>query len=213
MNNLSVLIGSCDSYSPLWENFDILFQRYWNPSTTNILVSETLSFDNQHYKTITPGLKPWGERMLAGLDEIKTDYVFFILDDYYLTESFTTELIQEHIDVLESHKADKIMMDIDYGEPTYHLEHIESDLYKFKNISNYLNSVQPSIWKTSYLRQVLKPSYNPWQFELEGNTFTQSINPLILLKKREEHMYFNFVRIGGRISEGWEELYQKENLK
>jgi hypothetical protein len=116
------------------------------------------------------------------------------------------------MDLLNQYNAVKIMMDIDYGEPTYYLEHIEDDLYKFKNHSSYLNSVQPSIWKTSYLKQVLKPEYNPWQFEIEGNAYTQSIEPLILLKKRDSHMYFNFVRIGGRISEGWEQLYQKENL-
>jgi hypothetical protein len=212
MNNLSVLIGSCDAYSPLWENFDVLFQRYWNLDTKNILVSETLAFDNKQYKTITPGYKSWGERMLAGLDTIETDYTFFILDDYYLTEPFSATLVQEHMDLLNQYNAVKIMMDIDYGEPTYYLEHIEDDLYKFKNHSSYLNSVQPSIWKTSYLKQVLKPEYNPWQFEIEGNAYTQSIEPLILLKKRDSHMYFNFVRIGGRISEGWEQLYQKENL-
>jgi len=26
-------------------------------------------------------------------------------------------------------------------------------------------------------------------------------------------MYFNFVRIGGRISEGWEQIYIKEGLE
>ena len=41
---------------------------------------------------------------------------------------------------------------------------------------------------------------------------TKTLNPTILLKARPEHMYFNFVRIGGRISEGWEQLYIKENL-
>ena len=53
--NISVLIGTCDSYSPLWKNFDILFQRYWQLKTANYLVSETLTYDNDLYKTITPG--------------------------------------------------------------------------------------------------------------------------------------------------------------
>jgi hypothetical protein len=211
--NISVLIGTCDSYSPLWKNFDILFQRYWQLKTKNILVSETVTFENELYQTITPGQKQWGERMLLGLDEIDTEYTFFILDDYYLTEPFTEEFIQNHISILEQYGAQKIMMDIDYGEPIYHLEHLQDDLYKFKNHSDYLNSVQPSIWKTDYLKTVLKPEYSPWNFEIEGNVYTQTLDPMILLKKRPDHMYFNFVRIGGRISEGWEDVYLKEGLE
>lgn len=211
--NVSVLIGSCDAYSPLWKNFDILFRRYWKLQTKNILVSETLTFENDLYRTILPGKLEWGQRMLLGLDEIDTEYTVFLLDDYYLTESFTLEFIEEHIKILESYNAQKIMMDIDYGAPVYSLEHLEEDLYKFKIESDYLNSVQPSIWKTDYLKQVMKPHYSPWQFELDGNAFTKTLNPTILLKARPEHMYFNFVRIGGRVSEGWEQLYSKENLK
>ena len=176
-------------------------------------MSETEVFSNNHYQTITPGKKPWGERVLESLELIDTEYVFFILDDYYLTESFTQEFIDDHIKILEKHNAVKIMTDIDYGEPIYYLEHIEEDLYKFKMTSDYLNSIQPAIWKTSYLKQVLKPDYSPWDFEIKGNDFTKTLNPIILLKARPEHMYFNFVRIGGRISEGWEQLYIKENLQ
>jgi len=211
--NISVLIGSCDSYSPLWKNFDILFQRYWKLPTKNIIVSETEVFDNPHYITTTPGKGQWGSRILDALNQIDTEYTFFILDDYYLTEPFTQEFIDDHIKILEEHNAVKIMPDIDYGEPIYYLDHIKDDLYKFKMTSDYLNSVQPAIWKTSYLKQVLKPEYSPWNFEVEGNEYTKTLNPTILLKARPEHMYFNFVRIGGRISEGWEQLYIKENLE
>jgi hypothetical protein len=212
--NITILIGTCDAYSPLWKNFDILFQRYWQLPTKNILVSETEIFDNPHYITETPGTGlQWGHRILDALNNINTEYVFFILDDYYLTETFTQEFIDEHIAILEKHNAVKIMTDIDYGEPIYYLDHIEDDLYKFNMKSDYLNSIQPAIWKTDYLKTVMKSDYSPWDFEIKGNEYTKTLTPTILLKARPEHMYFNFVRIGGRISEGWEDLYVKENLE
>jgi hypothetical protein len=132
-----------------------------------------------------------------------------------LTELFTQEFIDDHIKLLEKHNAVKIMPDIDYGSEFYTLDHISDDLYKFNQSSLHLNSCQPSIWKTSYLKQVLKPDYSPWDFEIRGNNFTNTLNPFptLLLKVRPDHMYFNFVRIGGRISEGWEQLYIKENLQ
>jgi len=212
--NITVLIGSCDAYSPLWKNFDVLFQRYWQLSTKNILVSETKKIESPHYITITPGIKPWGYRVLKGLEQVTTEYTFFILDDYYLTEPFTSALIDEHISILEMFEAVKIMLDIDYKEPIYKLDHIKDNLYKFNMKSDYLNSVQPAIWKTNYLKKVLQPEFSPWDFEVYGNEYTRSLNPLILLNARPVHMYFNLVRQGaGILSPGWLELFKKENLK
>jgi hypothetical protein len=213
MENLTVLIGSCDEYSFLWENFDTLFKRYWKLNTKNIIVSETIKFDNEDYKTITPGKKSWGHRILESLNEVDTEYVFFILDDYYLTENFDEKLIDDHIKIMNDYGAVKIMIDIDYEEPIYSLEHINGSLYKFKSESQYLNSVQPSIWKTDYLKKVLKPEYSPWDFETIGNEFTKKLNPLILINVIKDHMYFNVLRQGCIKAGGWEYIFTKENLK
>lgn len=210
--NVSVLIGSCDAYSPLWPHFDTLFRRYWKLDTKNVLVSETLTFDNDLYQTALPGKLQWGERMLLALNEIDTEYTVFLLEDYFFTEPITQEFIDDHIRILESYNAQKIMIDINAGEPFYTLEHLQDDLYKFKLSSDHLNSIQPSVWKTEYLKQVLKPEYSPWQFEVDGNAFTQTLNPTIILKARSKPVYFNFVRVGGRVSEGWEEICRRENL-
>lgn len=210
--DISVIIGSCDKYSKLWKNFDILFKKYWKINSRNILVSETKTFYNYNYITYTPGKAEWGSRMIGSLNLIDTKYVFLILDDYYLTEYFTYDFIDNHIKIMENYNAVKIMCDIDYGEPIYSLDYLKEDLYKFKMSSDYLNSVQPAIWKTDYLKQVLKPNYSPWNFEIEGNEYTKTLNPTILLKARPKHMYFNLVRRGGILSEGWEQVYIKENL-
>lgn len=213
MLNLTVLIGSCDEYSFLWENFDVLFKKYWKLHTKNIIVSETKKFDNDDYITVTPGKKPWGYRILESLNEVNTEYVFFILDDYYLTENFDQKLIDEHIKIMEDYNAVKIMMDIDYKEPIYSLEKLTGNLHKFKNHSEYLNSVQPSIWRVDYLKKVLKSEYSPWDFETYGNVFTKKLNPLILINVRENHMYFNFLRKGCIKADGWENVFKQEKLK
>jgi len=211
MTNIDVLIGSCDNYSYLWKNFDILFQKYWKLSTKNVLVGETINFNNPNYITVTPGVTPWGYRILKALELITSKYVFFILDDYYLTEPFTQDFINNHITILEKHNAVKIMMDIDYGKPIYHLDHIENDLYKFNIESEYLNSVQPAIWETKFLKKVLHPNFSPWDFETCGNEYTKTLNPLILLKARPKHMYFNLIR-RGMMDPGWKQLFLSENL-
>jgi hypothetical protein len=214
MNNnkdLSVLIGSCDSYNSFWKNFDILFKRYWNVNTENIFIGETIPIPYTGYTNILPGKISWGERILIALENIKTEYIFFILEDYYLTESITSEIILEHISTLEEYSAHKIMLDI-VTHSDYRLTEIKPNLFKFNSNSMYLNSVQPAIWKTSYLKQVLRPEYSPWDFELKGNQFASTLNNTLLIQARNKPIYFNYVRVGGRISEGWEDVFKKENL-
>jgi len=126
---------------------------------------------------------------------------------------------------MEKYNADKILFDILY--PHYTLRELEQNkIYQFEMTSEYLNSVQPGIWKLDYLKKVLKPEYSPWDFEVSGNNFSSQQNGIILLnrldpiedgndietKKKLFRFYHNFVRIGGNISEGWEELYKRENL-
>jgi hypothetical protein len=211
--NITVLIGSCDKYSYLWDNFDFLFKKYCELNTKKILVSETLTFNNTEYTTTCFGNIPWGERILKSLELVETEYVFFILDDYYFTESLSKDFLQNHIDILEKKGAVKIMMDIDYGYPIYTLKHLEDNLYQFGENSQYLNSVQPAIWKTEYLKKVLKPNYSPWDFELIGNEYTKTLKPIILLNARPKHVYFNIMRKGGILSDGWQDIFKKENLK
>jgi hypothetical protein len=212
-DKLTVVIGSCDSYNNLWKNFDILFKRYWEIDTTNIFISETKSIPYNDYINVLPGIGlAWGERMLAGLDLVTTPYVCFLLEDYYLTETIDSAFIEEHINILNEYNADKVMFDKIYPADVYNLTYIKDNIYQFNNTSMYLNSVQPAIWKTDYLKQVLLPQYSPWQFELDGNSYTQKFNPKILLKARDKSIYFNYARVGGRVSEGWESIFYKEKL-
>lgn len=212
-NKLTVIIGSCDSYQPLWKNFDILYKKYWNLETNNIFIGETIPIPYEGYHNVLPGNNlPWGYRMQQGLELVSTPYVCFILEDYYFTETISESFIQEHINIMEQMNADKIMFDKIYPPDVYSLTHLSDDLYQFNNHSMYLNSVQPAIWKTDYIKRVLHPSYSPWQFELDGNSFTQTLTPKIILKAREKSVYFNYARVGGRISEGWQEVFIKEGL-
>jgi hypothetical protein len=208
--DLSVLIGSCNEYNFLWKNFDVLFQKYWQLKTKNYFVTETINFDNPHYDVILAGMVPWGQRILTALNEVKTKYVFFILEDYYLSESFTEENIINHIELLEKHQSDKIMFEILDSE--YSLHSLGDGLYKFDVNSKYLNSIQPSIWRTDYLRKIINPNFTPWDFELVGNEYTKKINPNLLLKSIPNRMYFNFIRRGGHLSSGYEDFLKKENL-
>ena len=84
---ITVLISSCDAYSLLWDDFEKFFKKHWHVDCDVILVSETKI--NSSFKTITPGKNSWGYRNLEALKEVKTELVFWLLDDYFLCGSFS----------------------------------------------------------------------------------------------------------------------------
>lgn len=206
---LTTIIGTCDSYSSLWEKFDIVFQRYWKPRTRNIFVGETKIFENSNYEMITPGKQPWGKRILEALELVDTKYVFFILEDYWLDKEWSNKYIQSVLERMEEYGADKYQMGM--NSAYYTLENIKDNLFKFKPRSSYLTSIQPSIWKTDFLKSLMNEKYSPWDFEVKGTKVAAKKDCIILFEEREKG-YFNSVRKGFKKSPGWDEFHKKENL-
>lgn len=209
---IATLIGSCDDYSFLWKNFDTLFKRYCLFDTEKYLVSENIDTFLQDYNVIHPGNLQWGSRILNCLDNIKEEYVLFVLDDYYFNMTIDQNFINEQITAMKKYSADKILFHPGNDLWWAKLTRLENDLCKFTRDSQYLNSVQPAIWRVDYLKKVMSPDYSPWQFELDGNYFTSSLNPTILLRELQSSMYFNIVRKGKVFSKGYDEFLNSEGL-
>jgi hypothetical protein len=213
MNNITLLAGSCDDYSFLWDNFIKLCNKYWEPQCKKIIVSETLTRDIDNYEFFTTSKDlNWSDRMIAAINNIETDFIFFILDDYFLRENVSNEFILESIDFLERENCNKLIFTtIPAG--IYRLSHIKDDLYKMHDDSDYLTSLQPAIWRKSFLLSCLQKNWNPWQFEIDGTNLIKNQDNKIYLKHKMESIYFNAVRKGKIMSDGWEDFYKKENLK
>lgn len=211
--NLGVLIGSCDSYSKLWEPFQICFDRYWKHSTTNVFVTDTLDVP-QYTETKFETVKAegsWGSRMLKGLDAIKEDYIFFILEDYLFNYTYSEEDINKYIELCIKHNIDRLQL-APSGYQTYLDEQVDG-LNKFTPNSGYLVSMQPSIWKKEFIKKTLLPNYSPWDFELTGSRLLLNSDSNIFIDKNVPPVYFNAVRRGMNKSPGFNEFFERENLE
>ena len=94
---ISVIVSSCDKYSFLWSDFHKLFSKYWKLETNNFFISEDRVFDYDNFTSITAGKVEWGKRISTTLDEIKTDYVFFILEDYFFYTQIHESFIMNNV--------------------------------------------------------------------------------------------------------------------
>lgn len=214
MKNLTVLIGSCDAYAKLWEPFQICFNKYWKHDTENIFVTDNEkvpNYTNTKFKTVTPGNLNWGERMLISLNECKDEYVFWLLEDYFIQYEYLESDINRYINFMKKNNVDRLQISPS-GHQTY--SNIENDGFiKFSKNSNYLISMQPSIWNVNFIKKVLLPNYSPWDFELKGTESIRNKNNEIYIDKTKTKIYFNAVRRGLNKSDGWDMFFKQQGLK
>ncbi len=215
MKELTLLIGSCDNYASLWPICADLIQKYWEIDCDKIIVAENYSQScPQEFKLINAGCRTWTERMLYALDSVKTPYVFFILEDYFLSERVSKEMIDQFLFFLKIHEANKIALTTipeGFYKTSKFYENLYDNIYKMDDDSDYLTSVQPAIWKTSFLKELLQQdNWNPWEFEIIGSARIKGKDNKIFIKKKNDPIYFNAVRKGGYFSEGYFEFIEKE---
>ena len=87
-NNFSLIISTCDQYSDLWKAHILLLNQNWaDRNVPTFLVTDKPTdetFENVEVVAAGEGTEIT-ERLKAVLPLIKTDYIFFTLDDYFLS--------------------------------------------------------------------------------------------------------------------------------
>lgn len=158
--NCSLVIMSCDAYEDLWDVFFTLKDKYWSccPYKT-YLITETK--DSKYCETIKVQ-GTWTERLRKALEIIDTEYVIFMMDDFFIREYVD----QERIDKIFNHfKNDIATFDF---EKSFDTRTQNDEVLGFKlrfNKDSYLNNCQPSIHNRSKFIERLQENLNPWEWE------------------------------------------------
>jgi hypothetical protein len=135
----------------------------------------------------------------------------FLLEDYFLNYHYSSEDINNWIFDCKKHKINRLQI-----SPSGHQIYKNVENMKYHQISeksDYLISLQPSIWSKEFLLRTLIPYYSPWDFEILGSNMLKYHESNIFIDKSIPNVYFNAVRRGKRKSPGWKDFFQKEALK
>ena len=100
----TILINSCDKYEDILDTFFTLLHRFWPDNPFDIVLStESLEYKSEYFKirNIHPKNRDcsWTERIASALKEIKTNYVLFMLDDFFLYDYVKTDIILKNIEM------------------------------------------------------------------------------------------------------------------
>jgi hypothetical protein len=168
--NLSVLIHTFNGYQHLWPGFLEAWKMHWqsrwvHPFFGTDVISPAVVENRigDRFFMLYSGPGEWSDRLARLLEDIPTDYILYMQEDQWPTQSPPD--LAEMMDIMR--EKDLFRLQISPIVPFYKLFSVENMLF-FDLKSKYLVSHQPSIWKKSFLLDCLKPNETPWQNEYSG---------------------------------------------
>lgn len=170
-NNLTILVVSYDGYKDLWPDFFKCKRENWPDCPYETVLSnnsEPFSFEN--VRVINCGDDAlWSQRTIKALENIKTKYVLFMLEDFYISRPVDTSLVEGIIGLMqrEGIKYYKLLTILPFRTPKYkRFDHLHVIPANYK----YGISLMAAVWDTEFLKEkVGSGNYNPWKFESDRN--------------------------------------------
>jgi len=179
-SNLTVLVNSTDTFSDCWPPFFQLFKRYWPSCPCPIVLNtETKDFADAGLQLTCskvqandpPGSPrlPWSDCLIRCLDQVRTPYVLYLQEDYFLNGPVDQVFVEECVDVMARHDVPHIrLMEVDI-RARYHKTDVHPLLWKIDQRANYRISLQAGLWSVATLKELLEPGESGWAFERHGS--------------------------------------------
>ena len=106
------------------------------------------------------------------LEHVETEFVFFLLDDYFLKETFDRERFESVVEYMKYH-PDVGLVDIrprwaeTEEEAALNRERYKDieDSFVERNEDSFNITCSPAIWRTNALKSLLRPHEDVWSFE------------------------------------------------
>lgn len=165
INNVALVVTTCDSYCDVMKHFFPILKLFWNDyNLQSYVITETnnINYDNKS-KTILGGREiTWSERLRNALLQIKEDYIFFFMDDYFFGKKIDNPYITKIIDFMN----EKDILYFDMRNHNKTTKKISSKIGLISKKNDYPISLQAAIWKKKYLLSFLEGKCcNAWEIE------------------------------------------------
>ncbi len=169
----SVLVSSCDAYSDLWTPFFTLFWRNWPDCPYSVYLGTNCAhFADARVRTLNAGGdESWSKNLRFFLNQIDSEYVLLLLEDFFLTGSVSTTAVSEYVSTLDTLNGTLLRL---FPNPPPD-SRVDGYAYvgSIHQLAPFRVSAQAGIWKRSRLLTLLRDEENAWEFELNGTARTR----------------------------------------
>jgi hypothetical protein len=164
---LSFLILSYDGFSDIWLITVDYFFKYWPDCPYTVyLITNHKTFDDTRVISLKVGEDiSWSSNVKKALEQIDTDYVLTIFDDFILKSPIENQIIETYVRLCLDNNYDYLRLQ---PEPPPH-EKKDPFFGRITEGSLYRVSLCTTIIKKETLKQLLCEEENAWAFEFEGS--------------------------------------------
>ena len=161
----SVLVSSCDAYSDLWTPFFNLFWRNWPDCPYRVYLGTNWAHhDDQRVRTLNAGDdESWSKNLRFFLNQIGSEYVLLLLEDFFLTRRVSTEAVAKNVSALRALNGTALRL-FPNPPPDNRVDGYES-IGSIHRFAPFRVSAQAGIWKRESLLALLRDEENAWEFE------------------------------------------------
>ena len=191
INEIPVILHSMDSYSKFWNPWYHLFNLHCKNHGPIIFLSEEKEPDFVNDVThIKTGKGEWGKRLLIALEQIESELVFYMQEDFWCIKDF--ELKDNILEMFEEYKMDQLHIKENIN--LIKTIKIKDNLLKFTQDSEYTQNHQFGLWRKNKLKDNVLPNENPWENEINGSIrLNKNPHNIYLL---DYHWYISVCRRG-----------------
>ncbi len=171
----SIIVSSFDAYSDAWHPFFTLFFRYWPGCRYPLyLIANEKKFSDSRVQniSITPDRK-WAGNMRAALQQVKSPYILYMQEDYFLQKPVNSAAIDELVATMEKNNWGYVRLvpspKPDRPSSVAHLGEISPE-------ADYRVSLQAALWKREVLEQLLVEGETGWDMESKGTVRSKKLS-------------------------------------
>jgi hypothetical protein len=189
--NLTVLVNSTDTFDDCWTPFFKLFKRYWPSCPCPVVLNtETREYSDPELPLVCSKVQandpagsprlPWADCLMRCLDGVRTPFVLYLQEDYFLSGPVDQDFVAQCLDVMVEHDVSHIrLMEVDV-RARYRKTSLHPLLWQIDQRANYRVSLQAGLWNVAALRDLLRSGESAWTFERRGSIRAMSKPELFL---------------------------------
>ena len=201
----ALLVSTCDSYKPLWEGFFESFLTHFNYELEMFMTGTgTHFFRTKRVLGISRKYSnsDFSKRILVALRNIKSQYLLFMLDDFYLLSDVDTCIFNNAVDVIREDKnVGVIILHDEISHKCYMEDDYNEHFVTLKKSAPYRITTQAALWRKSFFKKVLRKGESPWQFEYLASYRSRRYKEKVLYRKDKLYSLFDYPH-GGVFGDG-----------
>lgn len=181
MKNCTLLVSSCDKYEDLWNPFFKLLKLNWKEFDMPIVLNtETKTYmyeglDIATYSLYKNNNISWGKRLIDHLNRIDTEFVLFMLDDFFIRNKVNNDKFEKCLEWIAHDDKVAAFYFSPFNRNCINDGRYEGFVKKKKN-SNYRVNCQCALWNKKHLLSLIRPHESPWNFEIYGTKRSNRTN-------------------------------------